>query len=313
MADPRLSARMLLSEIVEEAQAAEQAGFDVCLFPEHHQRAVGSLTDPMAVTTWLLAHTERVQIGTGVLLLPLYHPKHVAEWSSVIHAVSGGRLVLGLGSGYQEADFACFDVDRETRVQRLTEGVRVLRAEWADEIASPTVWLGAWSRAGITRAAQMADGWISDPVRTEEEIGAMAGQFRVEAKAAGSRGEVVVLRELWVGESDEAAAAEYRPVIEPIYRYYLRNGVLSGGERNSSKPSLADAIDQRVICGSSETVARRLTSLVDSTGADWCVVTLRQPRGPSHESVLRAITRLAEEVLPAVRARVQPRAVANSK
>ena len=68
-----------VDEVIAEAQLAEASGFDACFFGEHHQDQDGFLPSPLIVATAVAARTQRLNVGTSVILLPLHHPVHVAE------------------------------------------------------------------------------------------------------------------------------------------------------------------------------------------------------------------------------------------
>ena len=122
-----------VDEVIAEAQLAEASGFDSCFFGEHHQDRDGFLPSPLVVATAVAARTERLRVGTSVILLPLHHPVRVAEDAITLDIVSKGRLVLGVGIGYQETDFRAFGVSMADRVGLFEEGVEILRRCWAGE------------------------------------------------------------------------------------------------------------------------------------------------------------------------------------
>lgn len=305
----------LLRELAREAQEAERAGFGMIWVPEHHQGPSGSLTDPITVVTWLLAQTSRISVGTCVLVAPLHHPVRLAEQAAILQEASGGRFVIGLGAGYQESDFAVFGRDRERRRQDLEETISVLRRAWAGEPiggvrvaprpagAPPPIWMGAWSRWGVRTAARLAEGWIADPIRTEEEVAEMAGWYRAAALEAGVEPRIHLTRDLWVDADAERARRVYAPSIEPIYRYYLREGALGTGSGLAAEDMvLGGALDSRVVCGSPAEVRSRLQAFIQRTGAQGCGFALRHPAGPAHEEVLAAIRLMGAEVLPELQA-----------
>ena len=83
-----------IDEVCAEAQLAEQVGFDAILVGEHHQHRDGFLPSPLIVSTAVAARTQKIRIGSGILLLPLYHPVHVAEDAATLDIISKGRLIL---------------------------------------------------------------------------------------------------------------------------------------------------------------------------------------------------------------------------
>src|SRR5262245_9604424 len=122
-----------IDEVIAEAQLAEANGFDSCFFGEHHQDTDGFLPSPLIVATAVAARTRTLRVGTSVILLPLHHPVRVAEDVITLDLVSKGRVTVGVGIGYQEADFRAFGVPMEERLTRFLESVEILRRCWAGE------------------------------------------------------------------------------------------------------------------------------------------------------------------------------------
>ena len=321
-----MSARQFLSELVDEVTTAERSGFDVCLVPEHHGGPRAALSDPMMTVAWLLARTDRIKVGTGVLILPLHSVARLAEQTSLLQHASGGRLVLGVGAGYQPADFATFHVDLGERGKAMSDGIAGLRSAWSAGVIdghpirpalgsqpAPALLVGAWTKGGIRRAALRADGWIADPIRSAAEIAVAAQAYRSLAGAAGaqgrvaeSEGRVILMREAWIADSDELATSTFRPIVEPIFQYYLRNGAFPADSGLTAADLTLDrALANRVLCGSPETLIGKITEIVEQTTADTVVLGIRHPRGPAHSQVLAAIERFGAEVLPAVRERLK--------
>src|SRR3990170_5010778 len=106
----------LFEEVCAEAQLAEEVGFGSCMIAEHHQSLGGHFPSPLVWAAGIAARTTRIKIGPSVLLLPLYHPVHVAEDAAMVDIISGGRLILGLGIGYQDVDYAAFGMLPRERV-----------------------------------------------------------------------------------------------------------------------------------------------------------------------------------------------------
>ena len=130
----------------------------------------------------------------------------------------------------------------------------------------------------------------------------MAARYRSEAEAAGRPSKVIVLRELWVDDTDERALERFAPIIEPVFRYYFKRGGLAhDATLTPDTVTMRGALAERVICGSPDTVARGIADLLKRTGADGCAFMTRQPHGPTHEETCRAVRRLGDEVLPKVR------------
>src|SRR5438094_5207088 len=174
-----------IDEVIAEAQLAESCGFDSCFFGEHHQDTDGFLPSPLIVATAVAARTRTLRVGTSVILLPLHHPVHLAEDAITLDLVSRGRLVIGVGIGYQPADFRAFSVPMDERLALFEESVEILRLCWAGEPFSfrgkhytlddvqirpqpyqapgPPLWLGASVPAAARRAGRLAAGVVCTP------------------------------------------------------------------------------------------------------------------------------------------------------
>jgi alkanesulfonate monooxygenase SsuD/methylene tetrahydromethanopterin reductase-like flavin-dependent oxidoreductase (luciferase family) len=84
---------------------AEEIGFDIAWFAEHHFTNYSMSVSPLTTAAAMSGVTSRIRLGTGVVVLPLYHPMRVAQEIALLDIVSGGRAVLGVGTGYQRYEF----------------------------------------------------------------------------------------------------------------------------------------------------------------------------------------------------------------
>jgi len=278
-----------IAEVLAEGRAADAAGFDVCLVPDHHRGPAACVVAPLALCAALAAITGRIRVGPGVLVLPVHAPLHVAEQVTLIDQISRGRAVVGVGAGYQQEDFEAFGSDRAQRGPRFAAALQELGRLLGEEGAlcpvpvqrpRPPIWVGAWSAVGLRRAARLGDGWIADPVRSVTEVRAMAERYR---EACGATpGEVVLMREAWV--DDEPGAAErFADAIMPVFRYYGRRGA-------AQFPDTFGALaEDRFVFGSAEACLQQVDAIAATTAASVVILTLRQPGGPGHDAALRAI------------------------
>src|SRR5690606_2184679 len=107
-------------ELVEFTQHIRDLGYD-SLFGIHHYLSSLSTPQPLPLLSRLIDHSGTMQIGTGILILPLGHPVHWAEEIATIDQMSGGRFVIGVGAGYRENELAALGIDLSTRVARMYE------------------------------------------------------------------------------------------------------------------------------------------------------------------------------------------------
>ncbi len=175
--DDRDHAR-LYADTIELARIAERAGFDSFWLAEHHGAEDGYIPSLLAFLSAVAASTDRLEVGTGVLLAPLHHPLRVAEDAAVVDQISGGRLNLGMGLGWVPDEYGMFGVPMKGRGKRLEEFVDVLRRAWSGErfsyegkhfsfddvLVRPRparpipIYLGGTTPPALERAARIADG-----------------------------------------------------------------------------------------------------------------------------------------------------------
>lgn len=203
------------SVLTSAAAAAEEAGADDIWVSDHLILPVGSTRppasfhDPLTVLTWAAAATRRVGLGTSVLVAPYRHPVALAKSLASLDALSGGRVIAGLASGWMEGEFAALGVPFHERGSRTDEAVAVCRALWSGETSvrtrrvrvdgmrllpaparagGPPIWIGGNTEAGIRRAARAGDAWhttISDPGRLAPLLRVLDGALESEGRARG--------------------------------------------------------------------------------------------------------------------------------
>jgi probable F420-dependent oxidoreductase len=186
---------------IEEIGFDELAMFDhvVMGYPTESRRApFYSPTMPIMEAFMLLAHaaavTTTIGLGTGVLVLPQREPTLVAKQVATLDTLSGGRVRLGVGSGWQRAEYEALHHDYTTRGPRMNEAIALMRAYWGDEHvefdgehyraddmamepkppqgSALPVWIGGTRPAALRRVAEVGDGWMAmnapgDPPLTE--------------------------------------------------------------------------------------------------------------------------------------------------
>lgn len=315
----------LWSELIAEAQAAEAAGFDAVFLPEFHQARGGALVSPYLLGSAILQATTTLRFGAAVLATPLHHPVRLAEDLVMLDWTSGGRVIGGLGIGHQAPDFTLYGVDREERAAQLDEQLEILRLCFSGEPFSfcgtfydlaghvtpaprtaggPPLWVGAHSRAGITRAAKHGDYWLCDPQRDIPTVGRLADHFRSECSRFGRTGRVALFREAWIGDSREQVAREWGPHALAVHRLYYNVGVY----RKVFEPWVDEVRDRadftfdrlapgRFLYGSGDDIRADVDAWQHATGCDYLMLRFRHPGGPSHAETLEALKRFGSEVI----------------
>jgi alkanesulfonate monooxygenase SsuD/methylene tetrahydromethanopterin reductase-like flavin-dependent oxidoreductase (luciferase family) len=236
-------------ELVEYVQHVRDLGFD-SVFGIHHYLSSLATPQPLPLLSRLIEHTGTMQIGTGILILPLGHPVHWAEEIATIDQMSGGRFVLGIGSGYREDEFAAFGLERRTRVSRMNEALEVMQRLWSGEAVKydgrhfrldgvrcsvlpvqrphPPVWVGANGPIGIARIARQGLPWLAPSnVRRNWALGNLA-DYREQRRAAGFDEDGAVFpihRDLCVADSFDDAYALAGDAVRRSYGEYVQYGM----------------------------------------------------------------------------------------
>ena len=110
------------ADLVRQAELAEGWGYESFWLPENHF-GEGAIPDPLMLLAAVAGATQTIRLATTSFLLPLRHPIQAAEQVAVLDQLSNGRVILGVGRGFQPAMFDAFNVPKGTRVKHPTFGL----------------------------------------------------------------------------------------------------------------------------------------------------------------------------------------------
>jgi probable F420-dependent oxidoreductase len=212
-----------LDHYLEVARVADEVGIDQIVLADHVVMSANTAAypygefafapdepwaEPLTLLTAIAAVTSRVRLGTGILIAPLRTPASLAKTVATLDALSGGRVDLGVGVGWQREEYDVAGVPWDERWRRLDDGLRACRALWSGSPAtftSPTVsfdgiwceprpaqerlpiWLGARAtERNCARIADWGDGWMPLEARTgSDELFDGIARLRAAFAAAG--------------------------------------------------------------------------------------------------------------------------------
>jgi alkanesulfonate monooxygenase SsuD/methylene tetrahydromethanopterin reductase-like flavin-dependent oxidoreductase (luciferase family) len=109
--DKAKAPREIYAEMADQVRLAEEIGFEIAWFAEHHFSNYCLCPSPLTMSTYMAARTRRIKLGPAVIVVPLYEPVRMLEDIGLLDQLSDGRAVLGFGTGYQEYEFHKFGVD----------------------------------------------------------------------------------------------------------------------------------------------------------------------------------------------------------
>lgn len=186
---PNFGKHKTWDDVRRVALAAEELGFDSVwttdhvIVPQRDREPYGNILEALTTLALVASMTRRVKLGTSVLVLPQRNPVLAAKQIATIDAASGGRMILGVGVGWNEIEYGNLDANFKNRGKRLDEAITLLRTLWSNEEATfpgkytqldhavfaplPAqrdrlpIWIGGNEAPSWKRAAKFGDGWHS--------------------------------------------------------------------------------------------------------------------------------------------------------
>jgi len=124
--DPRTPTAQVFGEVAEQVALADRLGYGTAWFAEHHFSNYCMCASPLMMVAHSAASTRNIRLGTAVVVAPLYNPVRLIAEIASADAMSGGRLMLGLGAGYQPYEFERFGVDINDKLEMTNEFLEIL-------------------------------------------------------------------------------------------------------------------------------------------------------------------------------------------
>jgi alkanesulfonate monooxygenase SsuD/methylene tetrahydromethanopterin reductase-like flavin-dependent oxidoreductase (luciferase family) len=324
---PGTTAASLYDGAIAQVKAAEAAGFDMAWFAEHHFSNYCTCPSPLMMVARLAGETSRIKLATGVVVVPLYNPVRLASEIGMVDSLTHGRLVLGIGSGYQPYEFERFGEDLADSAPKLVEFVDILEKAFAGvsfshkghyyempetHIASrpvgklPDIWIAGDNRTLQGLAARK--GWpiMLTPrhasIAQLTEVKLRIGEIYAEQGIDSKRPAIAPLRHVCITNS-KAEAADFidnlRHQIRLSQSLRRREELIDGAmlieKPYDGEPPL-DVFSSSVLVGNAETVAERTAGLIKA--AEPVHMLLQFQAGASPLALaLRSIERFAGEVV----------------
>ena len=152
------------------ARVVEGLGYDLLMVSDHvvitpdvAEQYPAPFYEPFTTLSWLAGITERVRLGTTVLIAPYRHPLLVARMAANLDQLSGGRLVLGVGAGWARQEFEALGAEHGRRGRDTDELLAELRRAWADtadyDVGNIPLWVGGSSPAALRRTIRFGTAW----------------------------------------------------------------------------------------------------------------------------------------------------------
>lgn len=237
-----------LALVREYAQQAEAAGFDD-LWTMEQITGRHAFLEPVTLLAYLSSITQRIRLGTAVLVTNLRNPLQLAKAAGTVDHLSGGRLTLGIGLGGGTRMYGAYGLPEDRRVARFIEGINVMKALWTQETATlegdfwqlagvpmepkplqkphPPLWFGAHTEAAQRRAIRHGDGWMgAGSTDVEEFFVELARMKQLLAEAGRDISTFPLSKRIYLSVDDDEAKAKQR-IDQQLGDFYGSLGVLT--------------------------------------------------------------------------------------
>lgn len=335
-----IAQQRLFEEVLQEIELGEELGFDSVWLPEHHFAIYGMLGNPLLLAAAVAQRTKRIKIGTAVMVLPFQHPLRLAEDAAMVDALSGGRLLLGVGRGYQPPEFHGFGVRQDESSAMFEESLGIVKRALSGEKFSyegkywrieepveifpkplqkphPPLYVASVSRRSLEVAAKHNMSLLRAPQFSNVDNVAAAFEeytnlLRRYGHEPAKLDQPVSLR-VHVTPTDEEAKAETK---HALWFYHLLGTLVPGAPGREAVPkgyekypldagalarlTLEDVWERGTAFGSPERVTEILKVYMRKLGASNLIIQMRIG-GLQHDKVVRSMKLFAEKVMPELR------------
>ena len=242
------SERQMIDEQISLMEAAEVYGFDSLWPAEHHFSEYGVCGSPVVNLAAIARTTKKIRLGTGVVVLPFHHPVRVAEDFAMLDLLSGGRVDLGVGRGYQPIEFNGFGVDQSKSRELFDESIEIIRRCWTEDRLNfegkhyqfkdldvrpkplqhphPPIWMAALSDETFEKAGRLGFNLLLSPL-FGGSLEKAADKIKRYRDALADNGHDPATREVgalcmtYIGKNQEEAKKEFA---EPVIWYFRTFG-----------------------------------------------------------------------------------------
>jgi alkanesulfonate monooxygenase SsuD/methylene tetrahydromethanopterin reductase-like flavin-dependent oxidoreductase (luciferase family) len=297
---------------------AEALGYHGNFVVEHHFTGMGQVSASLNLLTFLAARTNRIRLGTAVVVLPWHNPVLIAEQAATLDLLSGGRLDFGVGKGYRFSEFDGFRIPMDEATERFEEAMAVIRAAWTTEgrfshrgkrwlfediIVEPATiqqphppfWMAAGRPESLRAAAHGGYNLLLDQFQTVDVILERLAIYREalgEIDRAWNPMGAAVARAVYITETaserQTAVAARIRQLA-----FMNTHGQSADGKHRSSMVSdddLTKATEDGVLIGTPTEIIDRLRKLAEG-GVGYVLLS------PQTDGAMRVF---AEKIMPAL-------------
>ena len=328
--DPAKPSAQTFAEVAEQTKLADELGYAIAWFAEHHFSNYCLCASPLMMVSHCAAITKNIRLGTAVLVLPLYNPARLAAEIAMADALSNGRLMLGVGAGYQPYEFERFGVDLKQNLEMTEEFCEILDLALnrdfftyngkhyqmpethipARPVQKPLPLYVAGHTEAMFRAAArhgyrvLSSGRVGGAALLAEQYAVIKAAFEAE-KVPLSNAHITVNRFCHITDSKEEALrfaenARYQTRLASSLRrrQEIMQGTLLVDRPFPDEPSL-ETIRDNLLIGDVETVAEKLIGEIRATHPVHVCFSFKVGN-TEHKAAMRSMELMIGEVKPKV-------------
>ncbi|WP_253772538.1 LLM class flavin-dependent oxidoreductase [Goodfellowiella coeruleoviolacea] len=295
-------------QLLDEIGHAEELGFANYFLAEHHFHAYGVVSSPAVLLAAAARQTSRIGLGPAVAVLPFHNPLRLAEEYAMLDQLSGGRLVLGVGSGYLQHEYDGFNIGPWEKRQRFDEALEILERAWTGApvtfhgyyhhvdqvrlaitpVATPPLWVAVIRPEAAYHVGRQGRNIMLIPYASAsniEDLAEIVGAYRRGRTEVGltGTGDVAVALHTYVGAAD----GDVREEVGPAIQQYTDTRLYHRSHRDYDELDAAEL----VLFGDADKVEKRIAKLA-GLGATH-LMALSNFGGLDAKLVRASMTRLA--------------------
>jgi len=285
-------------ELAEQAAIAESMGFDSFWLPENHFSGPTAIPSPLMLLAAVSSRTSRIRLGSTSYLLPIRNPILAAEEVAVLDRLSNGRVILGIGRGFQDSMFKIFGIPTKQKRAIFRENLATMISAWCGEPIDqhegndvllsplpvqqphPPLWVAAFGPLAIKQAGQLGLPYIASPVESLASLKSNIEQHRQHAADAGhdSIATTPIMRTVFVTDDSR---------LENQVKESLAKEAVSRIRDTQA------SVDDWAIVGSQQYVRERLAEYQEQLGMNYLIARGRiqgiedEQQIRSHDALLR--------------------------
>ncbi len=293
-------------ELSRQAELAEQWGYESFWLPENHF-GEGAIPEPMMLLSAVAGATRTIRLGTTSYLLPLRHPLQAAEQVAVLDQLSNGRVILGVGRGYQPALFDAFNVVRAEKREIFADSLATMRRAWSGEAIGgdanvslwprpvqtphPPIWVAAFGPKALNQAGTLGLPYLASPM---ESFDVLVRNYARHAEACAQAGVAVpsivpIMRTVFVSR-DAARLDRVRDALA------TQVATMRAQANDAMRTRMPETVDEWGIVGTPEQVLARISEYRSRLGMTHLIATRLRIGGIDAQALEDSIHTLAEIV-----------------